>query len=464
MIVSSRAVLRFGRPATTRSTASVTTTTGNQATTTMTKLLSSSSYSSSSSSTTSYQWMVVMATKSNSFSTLSKHVPDGTGANFGSPSCLARTSSPTKHHRMQASIFYDNNNEPSDGMTMYEYSIKDNGYRNDISFESWNNYGIRNQSYSSIRWYSSSSRNSSNVEREEGDLSKIKNKNRQQEQNVDVANEVKEGNDDGTKSNVVVDMDETSERLLYTAPLAGMITRLKIVSITSCVMSLVGLPLLIFIKSGGIFCMPTTQQLGLGGMAFVGATGSTLALHYVFGPYVVEIKQIPIRKCHYEKDKATSDSSTDDDNHQGGNSKESNHSTSTEHLFQASTRSIFGLWTNEYVFNPKTDVTSYSGGIRPFANFVVQKQGGVKQNETEANNDNNNDDTSSPSSSSSSNGTVLYVHPELLDETTRSLLLSHLPLPSSEEEEVNYGTKDKGSKGTLTKEQKKKNDDDDGLF
>ena len=72
--------------------------------------------------------------------------------------------------------------------------------------------------------------------------------------------------------------------------MGGLITRLKIVSITSCALSLVGLPLLIFLKNGDL---PTSKQLGVGGIALFGATGSTLSLHFVFGPYALSMEEVP---------------------------------------------------------------------------------------------------------------------------------------------------------------------------
>ena len=84
--------------------------------------------------------------------------------------------------------------------------------------------------------------------------------------------------------------EETKSPVFYEAPMGGLITRLKIVSITSCALSLVGLPLLIFLKNGDL---PTSKQLGVGGIALFGATGSTLSLHFVFGPYALSMEEVP---------------------------------------------------------------------------------------------------------------------------------------------------------------------------
>ena len=83
-----------------------------------------------------------------------------------------------------------------------------------------------------------------------------------------------------------------SSILLYKAPMGDLITRLKRISITSCLVSVVGLPALVLLKNGGTWPPDLAKQIGLGGFAFVTAGGSTMALHFVFGPYVLELHQI----------------------------------------------------------------------------------------------------------------------------------------------------------------------------
>lgn len=190
---------------------------------------------------------------------------------------------------------------------------------------------------------------------------------------------------------------EESSNIFYEAPTAGLISRLKMVSITSCVLSIVGLPLLIYIKNGDF---PNTRQLGMGGIAFFGASGSTLALHFVFGPYALTMEEVP----------KTKDESSADDELEGT-------------LIKAKTRSVFG-WKNETIFDPLTDIQPYSG-IRPFANFIA-------------------------------NDVILYAHPELLDENMRQRLL--FPGGSPESEKAENVEKNEGLPG------KKKFDDDDDLF
>lgn len=169
-------------------------------------------------------------------------------------------------------------------------------------------------------------------------------------------------------------------KLLYKAPMGDLVTRLKRISITSCLISIVGLPLLIYLKNG---TWPDAKQLGMGGFAFMSATGSTLALHFVFGPYVLELYEIPVRQCH------TPNASSPEQQR-----------AAQEFLYKATTRSIFGF-TKEIVFDPLTDVTRYAGA-RPFANFVVKTD------------------------------FVLYCHPELLEESARLKLLN--PKVNSQQE------------------------------
>uniref|UniRef100_A0A7S4AFN9 Uncharacterized protein n=1 Tax=Pseudo-nitzschia australis TaxID=44445 RepID=A0A7S4AFN9_9STRA len=193
----------------------------------------------------------------------------------------------------------------------------------------------------------------------------------------------------------------------YTSPLGALISRLKMVSVTGCFLSVCVLPALVFLKNGDL---PSARQLTLGTFATIGATGSTVALHFVFGAYVLEMKSID---------------SNDDNNDNDQN----------RHLLEATTRSIFGFWKDTHVFDPRTDVAPYSG-MRPFANFCA-------------------------------NNVPLYVHPERLNATTRQLLL-HSNSNNSDNSDTT-STDDIGrdaeghqviNEGTI----KKKKNDDDELF
>lgn len=167
---------------------------------------------------------------------------------------------------------------------------------------------------------------------------------------------------------------DENNKLFYEAPMGRLISRLKVVSITSCVCSVIGLPLLIYIKNGDF---PNMREAGMGGIAFFGASGSTLALHFVFGPYALTMEKV-----------SATDESSDAD-------------TETT-LIKATTRSVFG-WKNEIVFDPLINVMPYSG-MRPFANFIA-------------------------------NDVTLYAHPDLLDDAMRQRLLFPLGSPATEETE-----------------------------
>ena len=183
-----------------------------------------------------------------------------------------------------------------------------------------------------------------------------------------------DGGDDKNKKPM---LDEP--RLLYQAPMGGLVSRLKRISITSCLISVIGLPMLIYLKNG---TWPDAKQIGMGGFAFVSASGSTLALHFVFGPYVMDLYEIPVQQSHTVKE---------ENENKSGSSTIVRQPSGQEFLYKATVRSILGL-TQEVVFNPLTDITRYQGA-RPFANFVVKDQ------------------------------YVLYCHPELLDAETRLKLL-----------------------------------------
>lgn len=211
----------------------------------------------------------------------------------------------------------------------------------------------------------------------------------------------KDGHDDDDgdeKSPPTPTPNKPEKVLLYKAPMGDLVTRLKRISITSCLVSIIGLPALIYLKNG---TWPDMKQIGMGGFAFVSATGSTLALHFVFGPYVLELCEIPIRKCHTAKDGGGGGGGDEEEEQ---TTKKEQERAAQEYLYQATTRSILG-WKREIVFDPLTDVTKYAGA-RPFANFIAKKE------------------------------FVLYCHPELLDADTRQKLLN----PKQEDEGVGGGS------------------------
>ena len=185
----------------------------------------------------------------------------------------------------------------------------------------------------------------------------------------------------------VVDVD-------YRSPLGSLISRLKMVSITGCVLSVCVLPALVYLKNNGVD-LPNAQQATMGTIAALGATGSTAALHFVFGAYVLEMKSIvpAAATTSTTTSSSSSDESSDETNanHPNANHPNANHPNANNVLLRATTRSVFGFWKDTHVFDPTTDVQPYKGH-RPFANFCA-------------------------------NGTPLYVHPERLDVVTKQWLL-----------------------------------------
>jgi hypothetical protein len=173
--------------------------------------------------------------------------------------------------------------------------------------------------------------------------------------------------------------------------MGDLISRLKIVSITSCILSLGVLPAVVTLKNMTRLAnqedvervdfwqqlqdsLPTAQQTSLGGLALFGATGSTMALHYVFGPYVLDMTKISL----------------------SGDSN-SKHDMTT---YQVTTRSVFG-WKNRHTIRPLSDTIEKYQGFRPFANVSI-------------------------------NGRPFYFHQEKLDEETRQIFF---PAVENEEHE-----------------------------
>lgn len=111
----------------------------------------------------------------------------------------------------------------------------------------------------------------------------------------------------------------------------------------------------------------------------VGAVGSTVAMSFVFSPYVTTLERVPVRLCHMK-------------HYDDSDSKQNvTQQAAQEWLLKATTRNMLAMKV-ETVFDPRTDIASYSG-IRPFANFIAK-------------------------------GVPLYVHPDLiLDDELRTQLL-----------------------------------------
>jgi hypothetical protein len=170
-----------------------------------------------------------------------------------------------------------------------------------------------------------------------------------------------------------VTQEQTNQIVLYEGPLAAPLLRLKLVSITTCALGLIGLPLTAVLYGASI---PAVGQLAVGGTAILATTGSTVALSYCLSPYVHTLEQ------QIQHDRNT---------------------TSTDLMITATTRNIFARKV-ETTFHPQKDVVPYNGW-RPFCNFIAK-------------------------------GVPMYIHPELLsDKRLCSLLVGGTTVNIKEEKE-----------------------------
>jgi hypothetical protein len=230
-------------------------------------------------------------------------------------------------------------------------------------------------------------------------------------------------NDVGDLPHPLHPKSDNGDVIFYKAPMADLITRLRLISITTCIMSVTVLPVLIAIKNYDIIAVvvadgttntttttttTTTstvlQQLSMGLFAFFGASGSTLILDFVFGPYVMEMAWIKNNSSVANNDTKRDKDQMDETATTTTNIDIARVNPARSDLLQITTRSIFGRKII-HLINPTLEgvLAPYKNGLRPFANIVVVlilvDQGRISSN------------------------IPLYVHSELLDETTRQLLL-----------------------------------------
>uniref|UniRef100_A0A6U3UR26 Transmembrane protein n=1 Tax=Ditylum brightwellii TaxID=49249 RepID=A0A6U3UR26_9STRA len=130
--------------------------------------------------------------------------------------------------------------------------------------------------------------------------------------------------------------EEVKSEVLYEGPFASLSLRLKRVSITTAAVSLVGVPLLVALKTGGD--IPAVGSMAVGGTAVLAATGSTIALSYCFSPYIQTLERVIVEE---------------------------------KELVKATTRNVMAMQV-ETIFDPATDVSKPNkGNFRPFCNFMV---------------------------------------------------------------------------------------------
>ncbi len=154
--------------------------------------------------------------------------------------------------------------------------------------------------------------------------------------------------DEKENNHTEIQQEEEKESLiLYEGPFASLAKRLKRISITSAIVSIIGIPLLITFHSGDV---PMSGQAAVGSTAIIAATGSTVALSFCFGPYVNEMSYVKNKK--------------DGEEEKDVNSK----------LIQIKTTNIFGM-EKITTFNPEIDVSpAPPNNRRPFCNFMVRDE------------------------------------------------------------------------------------------
>lgn len=146
-------------------------------------------------------------------------------------------------------------------------------------------------------------------------------------------------------------LDTSQSQIIYEGPFAKLALKLKIISVSTAALSLVGIPLAIAFTAKDV---STAGQAFVGGTAVLGATGSTIALNFCFSPYIHTLERIPVRKCHAKEETAEECSSR----------------AAQQHFLKATTRNLLAMPV-QTVFDPAQEAEPYTG-VRPFCNFLVK--------------------------------------------------------------------------------------------
>jgi len=161
--------------------------------------------------------------------------------------------------------------------------------------------------------------------------------------------------------------DFENPELLYEGPMARLITTLKMFSLSSAVLSTVGLPTLMIIKGIDMY---TGIHIAMVGTTIAGSIGSTLGLQYIFAPYVYKLERIPIRQCSFSKNDDGEEASSDKE--EDTKTKTSAETANGNFLLKATTRSVFATKV-DHVFDPEIDIEGVPRGtIRPFCSFFAK--------------------------------------------------------------------------------------------
>ena len=143
--------------------------------------------------------------------------------------------------------------------------------------------------------------------------------------------------------------------LLYEGPMNRLITTLKTFSLSSALLSTIGLPSMMMIKGIDMY---TGIHIAMVGTTVAGSIGSTLGLQWIFAPYVYTLERIPTPKTVHGDSELETAAQVSNTANEG-------------FLLRATTRSIF-LGKIEHIFDPVTDIKGVPGGtIRPFCSFLA---------------------------------------------------------------------------------------------
>lgn len=170
------------------------------------------------------------------------------------------------------------------------------------------------------------------------------------------------------------DVEEDEEdTLLYEGPMKRMITTLKVFSLSSAVLSTIGLPGMMLVKGIDMY---TTVHIMMVGTTVMGSIGSTLGLQYIFAPYVYTLERIPRSSIVEPAEENSADGNEEAPTAAAAAAVDTNADTPKpiekgDFLLKATTRSVFAM-NVIHIFDPQTDITGVPGGtIRPFCSFFA---------------------------------------------------------------------------------------------
>lgn len=216
------------------------------------------------------------------------------------------------------------------------------------------------------------------------------------------------------------DVDEEASKdkqLIYEGPFRELTLTLKRISVTTCAIGFVGIPMIVYAQ-GLSSSMSLTAQIAVAGTTMLAACGSTVALSFCFSPYVHSLTYVDDERKDNDGSQTSSTVTAIEE--------ENSFAEEENKLLQAITCNILGMKVKT-IFNPSIDITSPNK--RPFCNFIAK-------------------------------GMPMYIHPQLMeDEKLRRQFFGDAAdtLPKKTDEmrkEEKEEKKDKNSK----------KDDDDGFI